>query len=699
MDLIEATQQLQEELKGLSIDRIEEPKGRELAGRLRTVLHVHSRRYYVEDDPVIADPEYDQLYRWLEQIEAQFPELNTPTSPTQRVGGEPLDQFKKVRHPEPLLSLDNAFDEEETRAWYDRCRRELGGQAEPDLSAELKIDGVAVALTYEEGALTQAATRGNGVQGEDITRNARTIRSIPLRLHASKEDVAVPRRLEVRGEIFIRKSDFRKLNSGLTEEREKPFANPRNAAAGSLRQLDSSITATRPLSFFAYGIGPVEGAKQMPESQHALLDWLGGLGLPLNPHTALFSEIKDVVAYCAQWTERRDALDYEIDGVVIKVDSFEQQRRLGAISNAPRWAVAFKFPAREASTTLERIKINVGRTGAIKPEAVLDPVQIGGVTVSQATLHNEDFITGRDIRIGDRVIVKRAGDVIPQVVKPIVDARSGSEKPWEMPETCPACGSDLVRLPGEADWFCMASDCPAQFIRLVEHFASRNAMDIEGLGEKLAVQLAEEGSVQHLYDLYYLTKDDLLKLERFADKKAENLLSAIEASKERPLSRLLFALGIRHVGRTVAELIVEQYAELEEIAAATAEELAGIEGIGPVIAESVVDWFAVEDNQDLVEKLREAGVNTRRLPRERPAEKQNGAAAGRTFVLTGALPQLTRKEATRLIEQHGGSVTGSISGNTDYLVVGENPGSKYEQAQERGIPMLKEGELKELLRE
>ena len=510
MNLTKATQQLQEELERLSIDRLEEPAARELAGRLRAVLHAHSRRYYVEDDPVIADPEYDQLYRWLEQIEAQFPELNTPTSPTQRVGGEPLDQFKKVRHPVPLLSLDNAFNEEEMKAWYDRCRRGLEGQAEPALAAELKIDGVAVALTYEDGALALAATRGNGVQGEDITRNARTIRSIPLRLLRRDEGMTVPGRLEVRGEIFIRKSDFKELNDRLAREGEKPFANPRNAAAGSLRQLDPSITATRPLSFFAYGIGPVEGAGQTPESQHALLEWLGRLGLPLNPHTAHFSEIEEVTAYCAQWTEKRDALDYEIDGVVVKVDAFEQQRRLGAISNAPRWAVAFKFPAREATTTLEDIAINVGRTGAIKPEAVLNPVQIGGVTVSQATLHNEDYITDRDIRIGDRVIVKRAGDVIPQVVKPIVDARSGSELPWKMPETCPACGSELVRLPGEADWFCMASDCPAQFIRLVEHFASRNAMDIEGLGEKLAVQLAEEGGVQHLYDLYYLAKEDLL---------------------------------------------------------------------------------------------------------------------------------------------------------------------------------------------
>jgi DNA ligase (NAD+) len=704
MNLTDATDQLLERTGDLDVDALDKEDAADLAEELRTVVAAHARRYYVRDAPVIADAEYDRLFRALERIERQFPDLTTPDSPTQRVGGDPLDEFEKWRHPEPLLSLDNAFDADELVAWHERCRRGLAGRygddVQPDLAAELKIDGVAVALTYEEGVLSTVATRGNGTVGENITPGGRTIRPIPLRLPARSRDgddtPDAPDRLEVRGEVFIRKSDFEVLNERLRESSEKPFANPRNAAAGSLRQLDPSITAERPLSFFAYGVGPVSGG-DAPDEQHAVMEWLRRLGLPVNEHSERFESIDEAVSFCKAWTERRDEPDYEIDGVVVKIDDFEQQRELGAVANAPRWAVSFKFPARTATTVLQDIEVNVGRTGAIKPEAALEPVEIGGVTVSQATLHNEDYVRERDIRIGDRVRVKRAGDVIPQVVGPVEDARTGDEAPWTMPERCPACNSELKRLPDEADWFCMANDCPAQFIRLLEHYGSRSAMDIEGLGEKLAVVLAEENLVRKLSDLYHLDKDDLLELDRFAEKRADNLLVAIDASRERPLSRLLFALGIRHVGRTVAEDLVEHYETLEDLQDASEDELEAIEGIGPVIAESVADWFAVEDNRELVRALREASVNTRRLKREAPFS-ENGPAAGQTFVLTGALPTWTRAEATERIERAGGNVTSSVSGNTDYVVAGENPGSKYDEAQERDhVDILDEERLRALI--
>jgi len=489
--------------------------------------------------------------------------------------------------------------------------------------------------------------------------------------------------MEVRGEVFMRKSEFEALNQWLVDQGETPFANPRNAAAGSLRQLDPSVTAQRPLSFFTYGTGPV--SEQIPDQQHAVLDWLDQFGFPVNPHAEPFEDLEAVIEYCEYWTERRDTLDYEIDGVVVKVDRFDLQEALGVTAKEPRWAIAFKFPAREATTTLNDIIVNVGRTGVIKPEAVLEPVHIGGVTVSQATLHNEDYIQERDIRIGDTVVVKRAGDVIPQVVRPVVEARTGDEEMWTFPERCPACGSDIVRLPEEADYYCLTTDCPAQFVRLVEHFVSRNAMDIEGL-------------VRTLADLYRIEVNDLLHLEGFAQKSAENLVRAIEASKERPLSRVLYALGIRHVGQTVAELIVERFASLDALAQASAEELEAIDGVGSVIAESVVDWFRLDHNRQLVAALKQEGVNTERWPEEAPPEDEAAApAAGMTFVLTGSLPTLTRKEATTLIKHAGGRVTSSVSGNTDYLVVGENPGSKYDEAQERGIRMLDEEELRALL--
>lgn len=693
MNLITETRDVQAQVSSLFFDSLPKEEAAHLAGRLRRVLEAHNHRYYVLDDPLIPDAEYDALMRGLQRLEARFPELITPDSPTHRVGGRPVERFEKVRHPAPMRSLSNAFDADELRAWYDRCLRGLrerfGDDVHPALTAELKIDGLAVALTYREGTLAVGATRGDGEVGENITENVRTIRPIPLRL---PEDA--PALLEVRGEVYIRKSDFEALNARLTAAGEKPFANPRNAAAGSLRQLDSRITATRPLSFFAYAVGPSDGP--LPEGQTALLAWLRSLGFPVNPHARRFEHLDDLLAYCIHWTEARDTLDYDIDGVVVKIDAFRYQEALGAISKAPRWAIAYKFPAREATTVLRDIVINVGRTGMITPEAVLEPVEVGGVMVSQATLHNADYILSRDIRIGDVVVVKRAGDVIPQVVRPIVEARTEALQAWSMPGECPACGTPLERLPDEADYYCVASDCPAQFIRLIEHYASRNAMDIEGLGSKLAVVLAEEGLVRSLPDLYRLRLDDLLRLEGFAEKRAQNLLDGIERSKGQPLSRLLFGLGLRHVGKTTAELLVAHFDSLEALGAADVEMLEAIEGVGEVIARSVVDWFALPHNRDLIAALAALGVNTRRLPEEAPAPVDS-VVAGKSFVLTGTLPTLKRSEARTRIQRAGGRVAGSVSARTDYVVAGENPGSKYERAVTLGIPILDEAALLDLL--
>lgn len=696
--LLEATHTLLQTVRQRDLEAIDRKEAEALAARLREVLNQHAYRYYVLDNPLIPDADYDLLMQALRKLEARFPELVTPDSPTQRVGGAPLGRFEKVRHPEPLLSLNNAFGEEDVRAWYERCCRmlaeRLGHPVQPAVTAELKIDGLAMALTYENGVLTVGATRGDGIEGENVTQNVRTIPAIPLRIPVDPSVGPPPARLEVRGEVYMRKRDFERLNAQLQARGERPFANPRNAAAGSVRQLNPQVTASRPLSFFAYGIGPVEGA-EVPDSQYEVLQWLGRLGFPVNEHARRFERLDDVLEYCRYWTEHRDELDYEIDGVVLKIDHRPWQALLGAISNAPRWAVAYKFPAREAITRLLDIMVSVGRTGVVKPVAVLEPVEVGGVTVSQATLHNEDYVRSRDIRIGDLVVVIRAGDVIPQVVRPVVEARTGNERPWRMPERCPSCGSQLVRLPGEADYYCVASDCPAQFVRLLEHFASRDAMDIEGMGSQVARQLAESGLVRRLSDLYRLKLEDLLKLEGFAETRARNLLRAIEASKRRPLSRLLFGLGIRHVGKTTAELLVQRFASIDELAAATIDELSAIEGVGPITAESIANWFRVEDNRRLIEELKKLGVNTQRLPEEAPAAES--PVRGKTFVLTGALPHLTRKEAEELIKRAGGRVASSVSRNTDYVVVGENPGSKYDRARQLGIPMLDEDGLLRLL--
>ncbi len=667
---------------------------RQRVEELRRQIHYHNYRYHVLDDPVISDAEYDALMHELRALEAAYPALITPDSPTQRVGAEPLDRFEKVIHPVPMLSLGNAFDEAELRAWRERVLRLLpAGTPEPAYVAEPKIDGLAVALRYRDGRLVQGATRGNGLVGEDITANLRTIKSIPLRIPAAG-DAPPPAAVEVRGEVYMRLADFEALNRRQAEIGEKLFANPRNAAAGSVRQLDPSITAGRPLAFFAYFM---RGAEEVAiTSQWAALQYLAALGFPVNADARRFTDFEDVVAYCDEWMGKRDILPYEADGMVIKVDDFATQEALGYISHEPRWAIAYKFPAREATTRLLDIGINVGRTGVLTPYAILEPVNIGGVTVSRATLHNEEDIHRKDIRIGDVVVIKRAGDVIPQVVKPIEDLRTGQEREFHMPAVCPECGEPAIKPPAEVATYCVNASCPARLVQSIAHFAGRSAMDIEGLGERQAQLFVDWGLLHDVADLYALKPEDLLGREGYAEKRVSNLLAAIEASKHQPLARLVHGLGIRHVGSTVAQLLVQHYPSIDALAAATVEDLQTIEGLGPRIAESVVEFFASESNRRVIEKLRQAGV---RMSEELPAaEAGPGPLAGLTFVITGTLPTLSRDQATALIEAHGGKVTGSVSQKTSYLVVGADPGgTKYNKAQALGIPMIDEARLRAMI--
>lgn len=685
MSLLERTRRLQNSLK--NPDRGESVEF--LIDELIDTLNEHALLYHQQSVPIISDAEFDRLLIWLKDLESSFSGPVRPDSPSHRVGAPPSDGFEKVRHRVPLLSLGNAFNADELRAWYERALRrlELPMDSKIELVAELKIDGLALSLTYENGLLVQAATRGDGQTGENITANARTIRPIPLSLHPGGPKAISS--LEVRGEVYFPKSSFDQLNEALASEGLKTFANPRNAAAGSLRLLDSTVTASRDLSFFAYGTGPVSESIGSNHSEE--LRVLKSLGFQVNDHFLQSSGIDAVIDFCTMFAGKRDDLDYEIDGVVVKVDSLAHQERLGAVSSAPRWAVAYKFPARESTTILRDILINVGRTGMITPEAVLEPVEIGGVMVSQATLHNEDYIRGKDIRIGDTVVVKRAGDVIPAVVASIEAQRTGMERIWTMPSICPACGMGLVRVEGEADYYCSSSTCPAQFIRLVEHFASRDAMDIEGFGAKLAVQLVTTGSLTSLDDIYKLTVDQLLLLDGFALKKAENLIESISATKSRQLSRLLFGLGIRHVGKTIAELLISSFNSLESLSQRTEEELSDVDGIGPAIAKSVAGWFSESQNKGLVASLSALGLNVA----EDPADGLGGELPfmGKTFVVTGTLPSLGRTEAESLIKSKGGKVSSSVSAKTSYLVLGENPGSKSVKATSLGVQIIDEREL------
>jgi len=664
---------------------------------LRAEINYHLYRYHTLDDPVISDVEYDRLMNELRRIEADYPELITPDSPTQRVGAEPLAGFEKVIHPIPMTSLGNAFDDDDMRNWLARIERLLPDDITVDdleFVVEPKIDGLAIALTYENGLLVQGATRGNGIEGENVTANVRTIKNIPLRIPAQPDGPPAPARIEVRGEVYMPVADFEKFNQRQLEQGGKLFANPRNAAAGSLRQLDSKITARRPLAMFSYAIGYVEGADV--NTQKAALDYLQALGFSVNPDILCTGNFQEVLDFIHKWMARRDELDYDADGAVIKINDFALQQHLGVVGNAPRWAIAYKFPAREATTKLLEIKTNVGRTGQITPYANLEPVNIGGVTVRQASLHNFDDLAKKDIREGDTVVVKRAGDVIPQVVKPILDLRPAGSQPYQPPARCPACGEPVTYLGEDVALFCVNAACPAQLVRQIEYFVSRSAMDIDGFGIKIGEQLAEEGLIKDIADIYFLTRDQLLGLEGFADKKVDNLLEAIEAGKQQPFERVLIGLGIRYVGSMVAGLIVDALPSLDKIRQASQEELEAIDGVGPRIAESIVEWFKRPDNVALVEKLRRAGVNLETTAAD-DAPPGSQSLAGMTFVITGTLPSWTRDEAKAFIQQHGGKVTGSVSKKTNYLLVGENAGSKLEKAQSLGVTILDEDGLKQLV--
>ncbi len=660
-------------------------EARKRAEELRREIEYHNYRYYVLDAPEITDAQYDRLMRELLAIEKQYPELVVPDSPTQRVGGKPREGFLAVAHRTPMLSLANAFGEEELRDFDRRVRSALPAE-KVEYVVELKIDGVAVSLWYENGSFIRGATRGDGEVGEDITPNLKTIPALPLRLTRS-----VPA-LEVRGEVYMPKEDFLKLNESREEAGETPFANPRNAAAGSLRQLDPAVTAARKLRIFVYGLGYYEGEEITEHAQS--LKWLMELGFPVNQHFRVFAGIDGVINYCQKWQQERFNLPYATDGMVIKVNSLAQQERLGATLKSPRWAVAYKFPAEEAKTVVKDIILRVGRTGVLTPTAILEPVQLAGTTVTRATLHNEDMIKEKDVRIGDTVLVHKAGDVIPEVISVIKEARTGAEKVFTWPRHCPECGSAVVRPAGEAAVRCPNVACPARLREGLIHFVSRSAMDIMGLGPAILGQLLARGLVRDPADLYKLRYEDLVDLERMGPKSAQNLLAAIAKSKDNPLHRLLFALGIRHVGERAAKILAQRFGSMERLSRARPEELVEIPEIGPKIAESVVAFFAEEKNRELIKKLAEAGVNMRE---EKPAGEEK-PFAGKLFVLTGALRRYTRQQAEELIESLGGRVTSSVSKKTDYVVVGEDPGSKYEKALALGVPVLREEEFMGLVR-
>ncbi len=660
------------------------------AATLRAKIEDANHRYYVLDDPAIADAEFDALLRELVDLEAERPELLTPSSPTQRVGAAPSDRFAPYRHARPMLSLANASSEDELRAFDERARKVAAGTIE--YVCELKIDGLAIALDYSDGVLARGGTRGDGRVGEDVTPNLRTIRTIPLQL---LRNASVPAFVEVRGEVYLRKSDFERLNRARENAGLPIFANPRNAASGGVRQLDPALTAQRRLSFFAYQIASIEGGAGATATQWDSLEYLRTLGFPVNPNIRRSESIDDVIAFCRGWEARRDELDYEIDGVVVKVDDVATQEKLGVVARDPRWAIAFKFKAREGRTKLNDIVVTVGRTGTLNPNAVLEPVQIGGVTVKNATLHNAAYIESNDIRIGDTVVVTRAGDVIPRVVGPVVAERSGKERVFRMPDRCPVCGSDVDHPPGEAMSRCTNASCPAQLYERLRHFASRGAMDIEGLGDVLAEQLTQRSLVREIPDVYDLDAASLLGLERMGEKSVAKLLEAIASSKKRGLARLLNGLGIRFVGEQTAQILAGDFGSLEAIASADEELLQESEGIGPEVAGSVRLFFRQSENRKTIERLRAAGVETSAPKRKRAAA---GALAGKTFVLTGTLPNLTREQAGEIIVAAGGKVTGSVSKNTDYVVAGDDPGSKYSKAQQLGIAILDEDGLRTLIR-
>jgi len=669
---------------------MDRPAAEKRMDELRAEIRHHDHLYYVLDRPEITDAEYDALFRELAGLEARFPELVTPDSPTQRVGGAPLDKFAQVTHRIPLLSLENALSEEEMHDFDERVKRFLGLPPDGEMVyvCEPKMDGLAVELAYEDGLFTVGSTRGDGFTGEDVTRNLKTVKSIPLRLAADRP----PRLIEVRGEVYLPLEAFQRFNAEREEEGEATFANPRNAAAGSIRQLDSRITARRPLAIFCYAPGAVEGYPLA--SQQEFLAAAGRWGLPVNPLIRSCRGIGEVVAYYREMTARRESLPYEIDGVVVKVDSYSLQRELGEKSRSPRWAIAWKFPPRQAVTVVEDIVPQVGRTGVITPTAHLRPVEVSGVTVSRATLHNWEEMERKDIRIGDTVVVERAGDVIPAVVQVVMEKRTGTEKVLPIPPTCPECGSEVVKIPGEVAVRCLGLACPAQIRETIIHFASRRAMDIDGLGEKYIDQLLRLGLVRDVADLYSLTRDDFMQFDRMGDKLAENLLAAIGQSKERELARIIFALGIRHVGEHTAKLLAHAFGSIEYLEKATDEELLSIREIGPQVARSITTFFRNPKNIEVVGRMMAAGV--------RPSvekKKVGGKFTGKTFVFTGALTRFTRDEAKQRVENEGGHAAGSVSKKTDYVVAGEEAGSKLEKARQLGVKVISEQEFLGMLEE
>ena len=694
MTLEEARQEV-ERLKRKAIDKPVEMLSREEAEqeaeRLRKELTIHCWLYYVLNSPIISDEEYDRLFRRLVQIEERFPELITPDSPTQRVGFPPAEEFAKVRHRKVMLSLDNAFNEEELRAFDQRVKRFLGLSLTEaiDYTCELKFDGLAVNLTYENGVLALGATRGDGVEGEDVTNNFRTIRTIPLRVLIDNP----PPIIEVRGEVFMTKADFEALNEEQIRKGERPFANPRNAAAGSVRQLDPAITAQRRLDIFCYGVGYYEGIEF--ETQWEVLQWLRRAGFKVNEHSRLCHGIDEVIDYCYEWIRRIHDEPYSADGVVVKVNRLDLQERLGATAHAPRWAIAFKFPAEQKETRLLNIIVQVGRTGKLTPVAELEPVQVEGVTITSATLHNEDQIKRLDVRIGDWIIVQRAGGVIPEVVSVVKEKRTGEEKPFEMPKECPICGTAVVRPPGEVDYYCPNNECPSRVESWIKHWCARNALNIEALGEERVHQLVEAGLLNDPADLYFLQKWQLVRLPGWGDKLATKVLSEIQRSKTAPLSRFIFALGIRHVGERVAEMLAKKFGSLDRLAQTQEREIMTIPGIGQKIAESVVRFFQSELGQRLMRKLKEAEVQP--SPEEEEVLVADSTLKGKVFVFTGELEKWTRSQAEDLVKRLGGRPASSVSRQTDFLVVGKNPGSKLQRAQQLGVRILTEEEFEKMV--
>lgn len=652
---------------------------------LRDLIHYHNHRYYVLDDPEISDAEYDRLMRELVEMEQKYPELITSDSPTQRIGGAPLEAFSPASHTVPMLSLDNALDEDEFLAFDNRTHRTLETSEEIEYICEPKLDGLAVELVYIDGRFSIGSTRGDGLVGEDVSQNLKTIKTIPLKLQHLH-----PKRLEVRGEVILGIREFEKLNQVRAEKDEALFANPRNAAAGSLRQLDPKITASRPLNIFCYGLGQTEGL--FFQTHWQLLELFKKMGLRINPFVRKVTRVADVLAYHREMLDQRERLPYEIDGIVVKVNRVDLQEKLGAKTKSPRWAIAYKFPARQETTQILDIQVQVGRTGALTPVAIMHPVRVGGVEVSRATLHNQDEINRKNIRIGDWIVVQRAGDVIPEVVKVITSRRTGAEKPFDLPVKCPVCQSQTVRPDGEAARRCINLACPAQVKERIVHFSSKRAMDIDGLGEKLVDQLVEKKLIRDVADLYFLDREKLANLERMAEKSAQNIIDAIEASRNRSLDRFIFALGIRFVGEHLARVLIKAFSSLERLMSASPEKLMTFYEIGPQVAESVYQFFTNTENQKIIARLRLGGVNMAPMQ----AQKSH-FLAGKTFVFTGVLSSFTREEAERLVEEYGGRASSSVSSKTDYVVAGETAGSKLQKAKELNIQILTENEFREMV--